>query len=113
MSENADYQSARREDKLNEARINEILQTLARAELAPARSAANRSSYNSTVVLKRADGKLLAFNIVGDDEAIATEANVGLSSDVARQCLNKKVGDVVVVIGERQAHAYTLAYTTS
>jgi transcription elongation GreA/GreB family factor len=55
--------------------------------------------FGTTVVVRRADGRMQTFRIVGEDEADPSRGTVSHVSPLARAVLGKAVGDVVMVLG--------------
>jgi transcription elongation GreA/GreB family factor len=49
--------------------------------------------------VRRADGRMQTFRIVGEDEADPSRGTVSHVSPLARAVLGKAVGDVVMVLG--------------
>ena len=54
--------------------------------------------FGTTVVVRREDGHMQTFRIVGEDEA-ASRGTVSHVSPLARAVVGKAVGDVVMVLG--------------
>lgn len=55
--------------------------------------------FGTTVVVRREDGRMQTFRIVGEDEADPSRGTVSHVSPLARAVLGKAVGDVVMVLG--------------
>jgi transcription elongation GreA/GreB family factor len=58
-----------------------------------------RVHFGTTVVVRREDGRMQTFRIVGEDEADPSGGTVSHVSPLARAVLGKSVGDVVTVLG--------------
>ena len=55
--------------------------------------------FGSTVVVRRQDGRMQTFRIVGEDEADPSRGTVSHVSPLARAVVGKSVGDVVTILG--------------
>jgi transcription elongation GreA/GreB family factor len=58
--------------------------------------------FGSTVVVRREDGRMQTFRIVGEDEADPSRGTVSHVSPLARAVVGKSVGDVVTIL-DREA----------
>jgi transcription elongation GreA/GreB family factor len=58
-----------------------------------------RVQFGTTAVVRRDDGRVRTFRIVGEDEADPSRGTVSHVSPLARAILGKSVGDVVMVLG--------------
>ncbi len=53
--------------------------------------------FGSTISIRRADGRVQTFRIVGEDEADAARGTISHVSPLARALMGKRVGDVAKV----------------
>jgi transcription elongation GreA/GreB family factor len=67
------------------------------AELVPPAAGAERARFGSTVQLQRADGGLMTYRIVGEDEADPAAGRVSYVSPIGRALIGKGVGDEVAL----------------
>ena len=72
---------------------------LATAKLVPLSSDRTHVHFGTTVVVRREDGRMQTFRIVGEDEADPSRGTVSHISPLGRAVLGKSVGDVVMVLG--------------
>jgi transcription elongation factor GreA len=102
LSENADYQSARDEQDILQARINEIETILARAKVISNKKGIATVGMGSTVILKLA-GKKITYTLVGEFEADPEGGKISVVSPLGKALMGKKKGDSISVkapIGE-------------
>ena len=96
LSENADYDAARNEQAIIEAKISELEFKLEHAEII---DNANKSEVNlgSNVKIKYDDGEEEEYKIVGSMEADPFDNKISNESPLGIALLNHKIGDVVNV----------------
>ena len=70
-------------------------QRLGSAEVQDAPVDASVVSFGSTVTLKRDDGRVQKFRIVGEDESNPSKGKISYASPLAQALMEKSVGDVV------------------
>lgn len=70
-------------------------QRLATAEVKSASYDVTAVSFGSTVTLKRDDGRIQKFHIVGEDESNPTKGKISYVSPLAQALMEKSVGDTV------------------
>ncbi len=99
IKENAEYHAAKEKQGMVHARINEIEDKLARAEVIdPSRLGGERVKFGATVVLEDIDSaKEITYRIVGADEADIESGTISVTSPVARSLIGREVGDEVKV----------------
>ncbi len=102
LKENAEYHAAREKQGLVEARIRQIEDQLARAEVIdPKGLSGSAIKFGATVHLEDADtGKEIVYCIVGSEEAQTAqpgEGKISITSPVARALINREIGDEVKV----------------
>lgn len=98
LSENADYDAAKERQAFCEARINEIQNKLALAEVIdPSRVSSDKVVFGATVQLEDADtGDKVVYKIVGEDEADIKQSKLSIFSPLARAIIGKKKGDFIM-----------------
>lgn len=99
LKENAEYHAAKERQGLVEARIKDIEDKLARAEVIdPTKLSGDRVRFGATVTLTNLDtDEEQAFQIVGADEADINRGTISVSAPLARAIMGKSTGDEVVV----------------
>ena len=99
LSENAEYHAAKEAQSLNEGRIAELEDKLARAEVIDvSKLSGNTIKFGATVTLIDEDTEeKKAYQIVGENEADVKLGKVSITSPLARALISKKVGDTVEV----------------
>jgi len=99
LSENAEYHAAKEAQGHNEARIHELEDKLARAEVIdPASLSGNTVKFGATVgVADEGTDEEKSYQIVGDDESDVSLGKISVSSPIARAMIGKEVGDSVEV----------------
>ena len=106
LSENAEYHAAKERQGMVEARIKDIEDKLARAEIIdPSKLHGDRISFGATVELSNVDtDEAVTYQIVGAEEANVNDGLISISAPLARALIGKQVGDEVKVklpAGER------------
>src|SRR6185503_5549544 len=99
LVENAEYQTALAEQKLNESRIADLEEKLARAEIVDiSKLSGDVVKFGATVTLIDEDtGEKRIWQIVGEPEADAVKRKISVSSPIARALIGKTKGVTVVV----------------
>jgi len=99
LKENAEYHAAKERQGLVEARIKDIEDKLARAEIIdPAKLSGDRVRFGACVTLTNLDNdEETAYQIVGADEADINAGTISISAPLARALIGKSVGDEVVI----------------
>ncbi|MDQ7000572.1 MAG: transcription elongation factor GreA [Mariprofundus sp.] len=115
LSENAEYHSAKEEQGMNEARVKDIEDKLARAHIIdPATITAEKIVFGATVELIDLDeGTEITYQIVGVDEADIEAGKISITSPIARALIGKEEGDIAVVLapgGEREYEIQSIEY---
>ena len=115
LSENAEYHAARERQSFNEARIKDLEDKLARAEIIdPAKLAGEKVAFGATVKLLNSDTEEeVVYRIVGADESDASSGSISVTSPIARSLLGKEPGDEVKVrtpAGERLYEVLEVAF---
>lgn len=99
LSENAEYDAAKEKQSFIEGRIQELEDKLARALVVDTSEIkSDRIVFGATVEVRDENsGETKVFRIVGSDESDVKTGFLSIESPVARQLLNKKVGETVTV----------------
>ena len=96
LSENADYDAARNEQAIIEAKIQELEYKLEHAEIIDNKNK-NEVSLGSVVTISYDDGEEEEYKIVGSMEADPFENKISNESPIAKAILGKKAGEIVSV----------------
>jgi len=115
LSENAEYHAAKEEQGMNEARVKDIEDKLARALIIdPATITAEKVVFGAMVELIDMDeGTEITYQIVGVDEADIEAGKISITSPIARALIGKGEGDVAIVLapgGEREYEIQSITY---
>ncbi|WEX11188.1 transcription elongation factor GreA [Chelativorans sp. AA-79] len=108
LSENAEYHAAKEAQSLNEGRIGELEDLIARAEVIDVtKLSGDTVKFGATVVLVDEDTEEeKTYQIVGDQEADVKSGRISISSPIARALIGKGVGDSVEVNAPGGARGY-------
>src|SRR3977135_2534313 len=109
-SENAEYHAAKEMQSLNEGRIAEIEDKLARAEIIDvSKLSGDTIKFGATVTLVDEDtDKKSVGQIVGEPEADAKKGKISITSPLARALVGKTKGTQVEVVTPGGAKAYEI-----
>lgn len=99
LSENADYDAAKQQQGLNEARITDIQSKLALSEVIdPSTIQSDCIVFGATCTLKDLDSNnVVTYQIVGEDEADINKASISIFSPLAKALIGKKKKDIVEI----------------
>jgi transcription elongation factor GreA len=99
LRENAEYHAAKEKQGLCEARIAEIEDKLARAEVIdPSTLGGGKVKFGAFVELEDMDnGTVVTYRLVGPDESDLKQGKISITSPVARALVGKEVGDEIQV----------------
>ena len=108
LSENAEYHAAKEAQSLNEGRVNELEDLVARAEVIDiSKLSGEKVKFGATVVLIDEDTEeKKTYQIVGDQEADVKSGRISISSPIARALIGKEVGDAIEVNAPGGARGY-------
>jgi transcription elongation factor GreA len=111
LRENAEYHAAKEKQGMIEARINEIEDRLARAEVIdPSSFSGDKIKFGARVTLEDTDtGKVVEYRIVGPDEAKLELGTISVTSPVARALIGRESGEEVVVNAPGGKKTYEIA----
>jgi transcription elongation factor GreA len=95
LSENFEYHAAKDRQGLLEARIRDLEDKLARAQVIdPKTLSGERVVFGATVVIEDTDsGEKQTYTIVGEEESVVESGRISVSSPLARALIGKSVGD--------------------
>ncbi|PAQ11508.1 MULTISPECIES: transcription elongation factor GreA [Mesorhizobium] len=110
LSENAEYHAAKEAHSLNEGRVNELEDFIARAEVIDiTKLSGEKVKFGATVVLVDEDTEeKKTYQIVGDQEADVKSGRISISSPIARALIGKEVGDAIEVNAPGGARGYEI-----
>src|SRR5215469_980549 len=110
LAENSEYQSAKTEQEINEARIAELEDKLARAEVIDvSKLSGDTIKFGATVALIDEDtGEKKVWQIVGEPEADVKNGKISVTSPTARALIGKTKGATVEVEAPGGAKAYKI-----
>ncbi|GAB4205299.1 MAG: transcription elongation factor GreA [Sandaracinaceae bacterium] len=116
LRENAEYHAAKEKQGMIEARIAEIEDKIARADVIdPSTFSGDKVKFGAYVTLEDTDsGKRVRYRIVGPDEADLKKGTISVTSPIARALIGRRVGDEVTVNapgGERVYEISEVAWT--
>ncbi len=99
LKENAEYHAAKDKQGMVEAKINDLEDKLARAEVIdPSRLGGDKVKFGATVEIEDVDsGDVKTYRIVGPAESNIDEGTISVTSPVAKALINREVGDEVRV----------------
>src|SRR6516225_5768614 len=110
LAENSEYQAAKTEQEINEARIAELEDKLARAEVIDvSKLSGDTIKFGATVtVIDEDTGERNVWQIVGEPEADVKNGKISLTSPTARALIGKTKGATVEVEAPGGAKAYKI-----
>lgn len=98
LSENAEYHSARDDQQLLQARIDELQEVISKAKVIKQTKSNTKVGVGSVVVvLKDGSKKEITLKIVGEFEADPKTGKVSNASPMGSSLMGKKKGDKIVV----------------
>lgn len=99
LSENAEYDAAREEQGFIEGRIAELEDKLSRMHVIdPKEIKTDKIVFGATVTIQDTESEQTkVYRILGADETDVKNGHISIESPIARQLLNKRVGDVVLI----------------
>jgi transcription elongation factor GreA len=110
LSENAEYHAAKEAQSLNEGRVGELEDLIARAEVIDiSKLSGDKVKFGATVVLIDEDTEeKKTYQIVGDQEADVRSGRISISSPIARALIGKEVGEAIEVNAPGGARGYEI-----
>ena len=111
LKENAEYHAAKDKQGMCEARIADIEDKLARADVIdPSTLGGDKVKFGAYVELEDVDnGKIVTYRLVGPDESDLKQGKISVTSPVARAIVGKEVGDEVQVQTPRGVRNYEVS----
>lgn len=111
LSENAEYHAAKDRQGMMEARIKDIEDKLARAEVIdPSKLSGDRVRFGARVKLMNLEtDEESTYQIVGAEEANIDEGTISVSAPLSRALIGKEVGDEVKVQLPNGTRLYEIA----
>ncbi len=108
LAENSEYQAAKTEQEINENRIAELEDKLARAEVIEvSKLSGDTIKFGATVTLMEEDtGEKKVWQIVGEPEADARNGKISVTSPIARALIGKTKDDTIEVDAPGGAKIY-------
>src|SRR6202008_3615820 len=108
LSENAEYHAAKEQQSLNEGRIDELQDKLARAEIIDvSKLSGDTITFGATVTLVDEDTEeKKVWQIVGEPEADAKAGRISITSPLAPALIGKAKGASVEVVTPSGAKGY-------
>lgn len=99
ISENAEYHAAKERQGQIEARLRQLEDRMARAQVIdPRDGSGNRVIFGATVVLADTEtDERITYTIVGEDEADVNQGMISVTSPVARAIMGREAGVSVKV----------------
>jgi transcription elongation factor GreA len=99
LSENAEYHAAKERQGMIEARIKDLEDKLARAEVIdPSKLDGSKVRFGATVALLNLDTEEeFTYQIVGAEEANLDQGSISISAPLARALIGREVGDEVTI----------------
>jgi transcription elongation factor GreA len=110
LSENAEYHAAKEQQSLNEGRVGELEDLVARAEVIDiSKLSGDKIKFGATVALLDEDTEEeKTYKIVGDQEADVKAGRISISSPIARALIGKEVGYTIEVNEPGGARGYEI-----
>jgi transcription elongation factor GreA len=101
LRENAEYETARKEQSILEGRINQ-LSVLLRDAVEIAGSSTSHVSLGTTVTVEDEEGEE-TYTVVGSHEASPADGRISSTSPIGRALMGRHAGETVVVAAPRGA----------
>ena len=110
LSENAEYHAAKDRQGLTEARILELETKIGGAEVIDTSTlSGDRVQFGATVSIVDEDTEAEStYQIVGSDEADASEGRLSITSPLARALVGRSIGDSVELETPGGRHTYEI-----
>src|SRR5215470_8280006 len=114
LAENSEYQAAKTEQEINEARIAELEDKLAHAEVIDvSKLSGDTVKFGAIVTLIEEDsGEKKVWQIVGEPEADVKKGKISVTSPIARALIGKAKGAAVEVEAPGGAKVYKIRQVT-
>lgn len=110
LSENAEYHAAKERQGMIEARVMELEDRLARAEVIdPSRFDGDKVMFGATVTLIDEDDREIVYQIVGVEESDVKAGRISYNSPLARALIGRRLGDEIEVVTPSGEKYYEIA----
>lgn len=107
LAENPEYQAAKADQEINEARIVDLEDKLARAEVIDvSKLSGDTIKFGATVTLIDDTGEKRVWQIVGEPEADVHKGKISVGSPIARSLIGKSKGVTVEVMAPGGVRTY-------
>ena len=108
LSENAEYHAAKEQHGYNEARVGELENKLARADVIDIKTMSGKTvKFGATVSLEDEDTEeKVKYMIVGEYEADVKDGKISIGSPIARALIGKSKGDTAEVATPKGSRSY-------
>ncbi len=115
LSENAEYHAAKEAQGMNESRVGQLEDKLARAQVIDTSALdTDKIVFGANVKLVDAETeKEVTYQIVGEDESDLSQGKISITSPIARALIGKSEGDEALVrapSGEREYEIVSVWY---
>jgi transcription elongation factor GreA len=99
LSENAEYDAAREEQRHLEYRIAKVEETLSKARVIQSKDLPNDKVYilSNVKVKDSKNGKFIVYKLVSQEEANFEENKISATSPIGKGLLGKTVGEIVEI----------------
>jgi transcription elongation factor GreA len=108
LSENADYEAARKEQSFLEGRVQQLEQMIKSAVIIETEGTGSVVVLGSTVVIETDRHGEETFTIVGSAEADAAAGKISYTSPIGRALMGRRAGETVHVVVPAGTHEYTV-----
>jgi transcription elongation factor GreA len=110
LAENSEYQAAKADQEINEARIVELEGKLARADVIDvSKLSGDEIKFGATVTLIDEDThEKRVWQLVGEPEADAANGKISVNSPVGRELIGKAEGATIEVMAPGGVRAYRI-----
>ncbi len=109
LSENADYDAAKEQQALTEARISEISDKIANAEVIDtSKLKSDKIIFGACVSLEDENGGKSSYQIVGEDESDISQKKISINSPLARNLIGKKKNESFEFRSPKGEQFYTI-----
>jgi transcription elongation factor GreA len=108
LSENADYEAARKEQSFLEGRVQQLEQMVKSAVIIETEGTGSVVVLGSTVVIETDRHGEETFTIVGSAEADAAAGRISYTSPIGRALMGRRAGETVHVEVPAGTHEYTV-----
>lgn len=110
LSENAEYHAAKEQQSLNEGRIAELEEYIAKADIIDVgKLSGDTVKFGATVsLIDEETEEEKHYQIVGDQEADVASGKISISSPIARALIGKEEGDSAEVAAPGGSRSYEI-----